>query len=176
MFLMFSACKNQKHVNVTVPYEDTVILVGPATIDGFKQEPFNQWYDENYIAYQVNDSLLPSIKANLEDVNIITFMGTWCEDSQRETPNFIKILKAADFNFDHFELITVNREKTTPKGLQEGFNITNVPTFIFYKDGEELNRIVEFPMESLEHDMLKILTNQDYEHAYFNVEQENDSE
>ena len=98
-------------------------------------------------------------------------MGTWCEDSQRETPNFIKILKQVDFDFNNLELITVNREKITPQGLENGLNITNVPTFIFYKDGKEINRIVEFPIESLEEDMINILTNKDYKHAYFDSEE-----
>jgi len=174
--ITLTACKKQEPVNVRVPYEDTVILVGPATIDGFSEEPFNEWYDENYKAYQINESLLPSIRKNLENTSITVFMGTWCGDSQREIPNFIKILKAADFDFDNFNIITVDSDKKTPQNLERGLNITNVPTLIFYKNGKELNRIVEFPLESLEEDMLKILKDQPYEHAYFNVELQNDSE
>ena len=45
-------------------------------------------------------------------------------------------------------------------------SIINVPTFIFYKDGEELGRIVEYPIQDLESDMLKILSGQPYRHAY----------
>jgi hypothetical protein len=41
-----------------------------------------------------------------------------------------------------------------------------VPTFIFMKDGQELGRIVEYPLESLEKDMAKILSGVDYKHAY----------
>lgn len=176
LLFLFSACKNQEQINVTEPYEDTIILVGPANLEGFQQEPFLEWYDENYNAYIVNDSLSNLIKGSIESVEIKTFMGTWCEDSQRETPNFIKILKHIDFDFNNHELITVNREKTTPQGLEEGLNITNVPTFIFYKDGKEINRIVEFPLESLEEDMIKILTNKDYKHAYFDVDLNSESE
>ena len=173
---MLFACKNQEQINVTEPYEDSIILVGPANLEGFQQEPFSVWYNENFDSYKVNDSLSTLIKENINSVKIKTFMGTWCEDSQRESPNFIKILKQIDFDFNNHELITVNRKKTTPQGLEKGHNITNVPTFIFYKDGIEINRIVEFPIESLEADIIKILTNQDYKHAYFDSETESESE
>lgn len=171
---MLSACKNQEPVNVTEPYEDTIILIGPATVEGFQQEPFSDWYNENYDSYVVNDSIAALIKNSIGDIKIKTFMGTWCEDSQRETPNFIKILKHIDFDFDNHKLITVNSEKTTPQEFEKGLNLTNVPTFIFYKDGKELNRIVEYPLESLEQDMLKVITNQDYSHAYSDFENESE--
>lgn len=171
---MLSACKNQEPANVTEPYDDTIILIGPATVEGFQQEPFSDWYNENYDSYVVNDSIAALIKNSIGDIKIKTFMGTWCEDSQRETPNFIKILKHIDFDFDNHKLITVNSEKTTPQEFEKGLNLTNVPTFIFYKDGKELNRIVEYPLESLEQDMLKVITNQDYSHAYSDFENESE--
>ena len=37
----------------------------------------------------------------------------------------------------------------------------------FNLDNTEVNRIVEFPKESLESDILKILNDEDYKHAYF---------
>ena len=60
----------------------------------------------------------------------------------------------------------MTRDKTTPQKYEENLNITNIPTFIFYKDGQELNRIVEFPIEDLETDMVKILNEEPYKHAY----------
>ena len=40
----------------------------------------------------------------------------------------------------------------------EGLKIELVPTIIFYKDGYEIGRIVETLTESLEKDLLKILS------------------
>jgi hypothetical protein len=50
--------------------------------------------------------------------------------------------------------------------LEDGFDITNVPTFIFYRNGKEINRIVESPVISLEKDMLSILAGEVYKHTY----------
>lgn len=93
-------------------------------------------------------------------------MGTWCGDSKRETPRFYKILEQTDFDENNFELITVNRSKKTPNNLQEGFNIIRVPTFIFYKEGKEVGRYVEYPRETIEKDILKIVSGQPYKHSY----------
>ena len=42
----------------------------------------------------------------------------------------------------------------------EGLRIELVPTIIFYKDGSEIGRIVETPVESMEKDLLKIIEKQ----------------
>ena len=62
----------------------------------------------------------------------------------------------------------MDRDKKTPTGSATGNGITNVPTFIFYKDGKEVNRIVESPVEFLEDDILAILSGSDYKHTYEN--------
>jgi thiol:disulfide interchange protein len=50
---------------------------------------------------------------------------------------------------------------------RKSLNIINVPTIIVYDDnGDELNRYVEFAQESLEEDLLKILSREDYKHIY----------
>jgi thiol-disulfide isomerase/thioredoxin len=106
------------------------------------------------------------LKNGLKGITIKGFMGTWCGDSKRETPRFFKILEQADFKMKNLELITVNRSKKTPGNLQDGFNVFKVPTFIFYKDGKEIGRYVEFARESLEKDILKIVTGLPYKHSY----------
>jgi len=95
-------------------------------------------------------------------------MGTWCGDSKEQTPIFYKILDAANFNYNNLQLIAVNRGKSTPDNLQEGLNIERVPTFIFYKKGKEIGRFVEFPQETVEADMLKIVSGEPYKHSYEN--------
>ena len=59
------------------------------------------------------------------------------------------------------------RGQNTPQ--QHEPNIMPIPTLIFYKDGQEMNRIVEFPVESLYKDMAKILKNESYQDAYYDL-------
>ena len=157
---------NKEKVNDTVPYEDSVMLLGKANRKGFQMDAFKDWYNTGYEDYKVDSETLEKLKPLLKEATITVFMGTWCEDSQRETPHFYKILDEANFDESKLTLITVSDEKTTPQGFEEGKNITNVPTFIFYKNDKELGRIVEYPIESLEKDMLAILSGKVYKHAY----------
>lgn len=158
--------KSKEKINDTVPYEDSVMLLGKANRKGFEMEAFKDWFNTGYETYTVDSEILDKLKPLLKEVTITLFMGTWCEDSQRETPHFYKILDETNFDESKLTLITVSEEKTTPQGFEEGKNITNVPTLIFYKDGKELGRIVEYPIESLEKDMLAILSGKEYKHAY----------
>ncbi|MEH6765621.1 MAG: thioredoxin family protein [Aequorivita antarctica] len=157
---------SKEKINDTVPYEDSVMLLGKANRKGFQMDAFKDWFKTGYADYKVDSETVEQLKPLLKDVNISVFMGTWCEDSQRETPHFYKILDDADFDESKLTLITVSEEKTTPQGFEEGKNITNVPTIIFYKNKKELGRIVEYPIESLEKDMRTILSGKEYKHAY----------
>ena len=93
-------------------------------------------------------------------------MGTWCSDSRKEIPVFFKLIDKLRINENSIELIGMTLEKTTPDSLELGQNLINVPTFIFKKDGKEINRIVEFPLETIEKDILEILTTNNYQNPY----------
>ncbi|MEJ2585498.1 MAG: thioredoxin family protein [Robiginitalea sp.] len=167
LFLSLAFCKGSyEHNAVRVPDGNSVILVGTASLDSLHSEPFDSWFEQNYRAAEPDPATVQAITPLLEGVEIHAFIGTWCEDSQREVPKFVKILEEARYPIEDVRLVTMTREKSTPQNYEEGLHVTNVPTFIFYKDGKELNRIVEFPIESLESDMLKILRGEPYKHAY----------
>lgn len=138
-------------------------LIGIITVSDLKKGPHATWFEENDQAYEVDKTSLTGIDALLEGVEIKIAMGTWCHDSKREVPRFYKILTQA--GNANIEMIGLDRKKQAPDGEIAGMNITNTPTFIFYKNGEELNRIVETPVESLEKDMVKILSGADYTHS-----------
>ncbi|MFN2262218.1 MAG: TlpA family protein disulfide reductase, partial [Psychroflexus sp.] len=86
-------------------------------------------------------------------------LGTWCPDSRREFPRMIKILHESDFDLENIKIVGVNRDKVVPEvseEVRETLNVNHVPTIIFYKNGKEMNRFVEFAQENLENDVLKI--------------------
>jgi len=141
-------------------------LIGIANKASFQETPFKSWYNSRHSEYNTDKAIIEKLKPIINDFTIKGFMGTWCGDSKRGVPRFYKILEETGFDEDYLELITVGRNKRTPDNLQEGFDLIRVPTFIFLKDGKEVGRYVERPRESLEKDILKILTGEPYKHSY----------
>ena len=169
----FFACKSQKLNTKFKPEGKTPYLIGKIDKSGLESETYNNWFSKNYDAYSPDPETIKAIKENLEDYEITLFMGTWCGDSKREVPKFYKILEAADYPMKQLTSVALSREKETykesPQHEEAGLNIVRVPTFIFFKNGKEVNRIIERPIENLEKDILKIMTTNDYKSNYFGV-------
>lgn len=158
------SCKTQQEITATKNKQED--LVGFANKSSFQQAPYDTWFTKNYKAYTPDITTISRLKENLKGISIKGFMGTWCGDSKRNVPRFYKILEETGFDESYFELVTVGRNKKTPDNLQEGFDLLRVPTFIFYKNGEEVGRFVERPRETMEKDILKIVTGEPYKHSY----------
>jgi len=156
----------EKAKEVNAKKNERGYLIGIANKTSFNYTPFKFWYDSRHSEYTTDKAIIEKLKPIINDFTIKGFMGTWCGDSKRGVPRFYKILEETGFDEDYFELITVGRNKRTPDNLQEGFDLLRVPTFIFMKDGKEIGRYVERPRESLEKDILKILTGKPYKHSY----------
>ena len=142
-------------------------LIGYATKSAFLDKQYKAWFELNYNNYKPDQEIVKKISKQLKDVSVLCFMGTWCGDSKRQTPKFYKIMEQAGFDFDKsFTLVGVDRYKKTPNNLQKGHNIFRVPTFIFFKRGNEIGRFVEVPRETMEKDILTIITGKPYKHSY----------
>lgn len=127
---------------------------------------YSSWYNSFYNSYSVDTNTLNKIPTsfNNENNNIEIFMGTWCSDSHREIPRIIKILEYLKFtNYRIFGLDTNIKSK---QGFENEKNIIRVPTIVIYKKSEEINRIIEYPIISLENDLLTILNGKKYKPNY----------
>ena len=149
-------------VACTTPFQS----FGEFSRDQLENSTHNNWFLENYNAHPLNKALVSQIDSLFDDIEVTIYMGTWCEDSQREVPGFLKIIDALEANDQVQPIIGLNEDKVSHNGSAEQAGVTNVPTFIFSKDGNEINRIVEFPIISLERDILDILQVKGYKHAY----------
>jgi thiol-disulfide isomerase/thioredoxin len=148
------------------------LMVGEFNLEELKATKNQEWFTISYEKYSPNPETLKKLSSEVkkENFHIEVYLGTWCPDSQREFPQLIKLLDQINFDMDNLRLIGVDRDKVVPKlseAERKSLNIRNVPTIIVFDDsGDEINRYVEFAQESLEEDLLKILSNQDYKHVY----------
>lgn len=133
------------------------ILVGLLNREQIQLGEFGQYFMEEYAAYVPGRQILTKLENEIYDVEITIVMATWCHDSQIQVPHFYKILDQLDYRTNQIELIGVDKNKTGGSLDISSFDIDYVPTFIFYRDGIELGRIIESPENSLETDLLQIL-------------------
>jgi len=158
--LLFCANLYAQEFNTVTTDEktDKPILIGYTTLEAFNDTSFNWWWNSAYNMYDVDSVDVKELKIKLEDVDIKIVMGTWCSDSRREVPHFYKILDELNYPKEKVTLINVNRDNQGLENEVEGLDINFVPTFIFYKAREEIGRIIEMPYETLEKDMLELVS------------------
>ena len=101
------------------------------------------------------------------------FSGSWLNEEKEfyktdgEKIKKLQPLLESGYPVDDLNIIALDENKFTPEGLEKKDEVFYVPTLILFdEEGQEMNRIVEFPIESLEADMLKILTGEPYKNAY----------
>lgn len=148
-----------------------VILYGQCTKDSLKAAPFDKWYTTGYETYKPDsNTLLQLYKLNNKQTRIEIFFGTWCGDSKREVPRFLKLLDAFSFPASQVRLIAVGGSdslyKQSPQHQESGKGIFRVPVFVVYNNGVETGRINEYPVYSLERDLLSILNREIYTPNY----------
>jgi tetratricopeptide (TPR) repeat protein len=143
------------------------ILYGIIKRENLLDTPYRKWFAVNYDTYQPNAEVTEGIKKiNTKDISIDIFFGSWCGDSRREVPRFLKLLDDLSFPSRHVRIIGLGGSdslyKQSPLHEDAGKGIFRVPVFIIYKNGREINRINEYPVYSLEKDLYGILGSQPY--------------
>jgi thiol-disulfide isomerase/thioredoxin len=146
-----------KYKAVTDEKSGKVMLVGEITREAFKDTSFAWWYNSEYENYSPDKTILDSVTLKSSDIKFVIVLGTWCSDSRREVPRFFKITDSLKITADRIKLISVDRDKKDLSGKVDSLNIELVPTFIFYKNENEIGRITEAPIETLEKDFNAIV-------------------
>ncbi len=77
------------------------------------------------------------LKSNLPV--IVDFMATWCPPCKMLAPVIEKIADEYNGKIDIFSINTDDNAN-----IAGSYSITGVPTLIFFKNGEEINRIVGY--------------------------------
>ena len=134
-------------------------LLGYFKPDQLTHYPYSTWYITGFDDYQLKtDAINKLLDINKDNIAIKVVMGTWCPDSRREVPRFMRVLNAWQFPEAKVTFIGVDDAKLSPVGEYMKLDILRVPTFIIYKNNIEAGRIIENPATSLEQDMVNILT------------------
>ena len=136
------------------------LVIGPTTAD--RLIAMVPDYATRKADYQPDDTVVEMIAAAVQPGDHIdVYMGTWCPDSLREVPRFLKIADVMKEKYGKevpVTMVALDRSKTQPADLIAGKAITKVATFIYYRGDEELGRIEEKPTVVFEDDLLAIVS------------------
>ncbi len=149
----------QTEPSVTDFSEQSTWLLGYLNPLQFERPPYSDWYLKGFNEYQPDTEIIEKI-SNIDKKNLTVkvVLGTWCPDSRREVPRFMKIMDLCKFPAEQLTFIGVDNAKLSPIGNFDMLDIQRVPTFIIEKNKVEIGRIIENPVTSLEKDLLNILT------------------
>ena len=109
-------------------------------------------FSEEYDEYSPSKEELTTIKA-LQGKQVLVFLGTWCHDSKREVPRFLKLLDTAKVQLGSLKLVAVGYDKLDPAGLAKQYDLMYTPTIIVSDGEKELSRMIEKPKQSLAVDL-----------------------
>jgi hypothetical protein len=116
-------------------------------------------WQEIYDQFEMDEGLLETLKSKTgEDLEIVVYLGIWCGDSKRNVPEFIKIIDALeqpDLKVTYYDV--TRKANKDVKYYVEKYHVERVPTFIFYRSGKEIGRIVENPVNNLLEDFIEIV-------------------
>ena len=151
--------------------EEPPKLLGRCTVEQLGQEPFVEWFRSGYDEYEPNPAVLRALRSVDRQGAVVTvFFGTWCGDSRREVPRMLKVFDEMGLPRDAVDLVAVDSgddmHKRSPGGEERGLEIYRVPSLVVRRGATEVARLVEFPVLSLERDLLAMLSGAPYEPNY----------
>ena len=145
LFIAFSA--NSQSQFIVFPdsaHAGQKVYKGILTKQDLLNDTTFKWFAANQKWYTPQTAAVDALKAKKDSIELLVYMGTWCEDSHVIIPHLYKLADITGFDSKKITLIGTDRYKKTLSHLSEALNVKNVPTIIVLRDGKELGRVVEY--------------------------------
>ena len=103
-------------------------LLGDFTYNALLNEPHGTWFNREFDNYNIDDEAFIKLQnIGLNNIDIIIVLGTWCSDSRREVPRFMKIIESIGYKNDRLRFIGVDSYKEAPVHNYDSLNVERVP-------------------------------------------------
>lgn len=156
LVLAYGSVFAQSQLEILKDKNGEKILKGVISRSLLENDTSFKWYAENQKGFTPQSGAVAALRKNTS-VEIIAFMGTWCEDSHFIIPKLYMLLDAAGVPSERVTILGVDRQKKTISHFAEAFNITNVPTIIVMYKGKEVGRVVEYGKGLFDKDLGEIV-------------------
>lgn len=129
-------------------------LSGPVTEQQIREVKIFDLYTKRY---KPDPKIITQLNSVQDTILIDVFMGMWCHDSKREIPAFFKIMESIENPLISAKYTALEYKRKGPKEIIKTNDIKRTPTFIIYKNGKEVGRIIEEVEVSMESDLYEII-------------------
>ncbi len=131
---------------------------GPEELSKDKILATGKVWQDKYDNFQPPADMLEALKAKfVGDMRIDVYLGLWCPDSRNNVPLFLKLLDRLGTSVPVRYFGVPRKASRDVKYYVEEFKVERVPSFIFYRDGKEIGRIVENPKAGMVEDVFDIV-------------------
>lgn len=157
--LLFTSCMSsfnglKKHKDAK---NGSVVYVGMGNRALLENEESFYWFKNGLEKYKPNKEVVDSLKPLTNGLFITIVAATWCSDTKELLPKFYNLCDALGIAESQIKLYLVDRDKKTKDGIENTYNITKVPTLLFFENNILKGKIEETVQTSIEQDLLHII-------------------
>jgi hypothetical protein len=139
-----------------VEKDKSIIMKGSFSIKHLKEANY-AWFKKNYDATKFSNEQIDELRGRFNDFQIVVFLGTWCSDSHKLIPSFIKLIENIEYPTEKLQIYGVDRNKET-KGIEHRlYHIERVPTIILMRNNIEVGRITETVEKNIQYELRQLL-------------------
>ena len=152
-------------VKILTAEEGESLVLGNTNRVNLNTQEFMTWFQPTYESQNIPEGFTEDHISLSKNLNFKLFLGKWFCDTKLEFGLMFKILNVLEVRGDDIEMYSITEFKDRPEGFEKEYDILYISIFI--ENGEEINRIVEFPITNLLDDFSKILNKKLYKNVYF---------
>lgn len=134
----------QSQFETSIDKKGQKVFKGILSREDLRADTSFKWFADNLKGYTPNGLAQTALRQYGDSIQLVVFMGTWCEDSHVIIPKLFSLMDASGISTKRLTLLGTDREKKTLGNLAEAMNVKNVPTIIVMKNGKELGRVIEY--------------------------------
>ena len=136
--------------------DKSIIMKGSFSIKNLKEANYT-WFNKNCETAKFSYEQIDELRGRFNDIKFIVFLGTWCSDSHRLIPPFVKLLEKIDYPLERVQLYGVDRNKETKGSEHRLYHIDRVPTIILMRENIEVGRITETVEKNIQYELRQLL-------------------
>jgi Thioredoxin len=142
-FSLSSAAQVQYEVSRD-PKNGLKTVKGILSVEMLNTDTAFTWMKNDINWYKPNAECVTNLTAVKDTIQLMAFVGTWCEDSHIVFPQLLKMLNQCGYNMKRLTIIGIDRDKKTLGSLCEALGVTKAPTIMVMKAGKEIGRVEEY--------------------------------